>query len=124
MLVPLNGYIGCLVSSVCLRDLDYHAVGSTRSQIGETAGIVNDQLRTLTQVVSNGEHNPLPQTDRQRLLEPRVAKFGDDVARFAEEHWNPLMLEEFASSRSASNCQPRPAKNRHIEDASNGWFWP
>ncbi len=103
-----------------------------------------------TQVVSNGEHNPDLQTDRQRLLKARFAKFGDesgyrlgrsrreflqaasgmaavflginrvygrvfedhkpeatasgqfifddapsDLARFAAEHWNPLMLEEF-----------------------------
>ena len=100
----------------------------------------------FTQVVSNGEHNPILQTDRQSLVEARVAKFGDessyrlgrsrreflrvtsgmaaaflvvnrvygrvfevhnpevtvpefndaplDVARFAAEHWNPLMLEE------------------------------
>ena len=98
-----------------------------------------------TQVVSNGEHNPVLQTDRQRLLKARVAKFGDgrlgrsrreflqaasgmaavflginrvyggffevhtaetavsgqpgagapsDLACFATEHWNPLMLEE------------------------------
>ena len=99
-----------------------------------------------THVVSNGEHNPNLQTDRQSLVEARVAKFGDessyrlgrsrreflrvtsgmaaaflvvnrvygrvfevhnpearvsgfnnaplDVARFAAEHWNPLMLEE------------------------------
>ena len=31
-----------------------------------------------TQVVSNGEHNPLLQKDGQSLVETRVAKFGDE----------------------------------------------
>ncbi len=99
-----------------------------------------------THMVSNGEHNPVLQNYRHRLLKARVANFGAksgyrhgrsrreflrvtsgmagtflvvnrvygrvfevhnpevtvpgfneaplDVARFAAEHWNPLMLEE------------------------------
>ena len=34
-----------------------------------------------TQIVSNGEYNPLPQTDKQKLVESRIKELADQYAK-------------------------------------------
>ena len=51
-----------------------------------------------TQIVSNGEYNPLPQTEDQRKVEGLIKEMGDDVQ--AKRH---------GMSAGASSSQPAPA---------------
>src|SRR5206468_2275111 len=65
-------------------------------ELGQTAPAELESFESPvpTQVVSNGEYNPLPQTREQRRVEARIKELADDLAQYAKQNWNPALTGE------------------------------
>src|SRR5438445_400390 len=74
-------------------------------ELGQTAPAELESFESPvpTQVVSNGEYNPLPQTREQRRVEARIKELADDLgpqtglldlAKYAKQNWNPALTGE------------------------------